>query len=209
MTSCSIGLGKAAMKQTIMWLALALLFALGVTLSVTADSYGPSATASTTGSATLVQPPQPVVAETTRPVVVETPRPIVAAAAKPAEPEVPVAMLDDAPPRSSIRSDALARWYVESGASQAPRTAEAPVAPLPLAAATAVAIAGQPGQDSRAGIKSGSDARPARKPRDSHAQLPGKRRTANARACGSQGRFSDLLRRLNIGSRCSTKRSAA
>lgn len=205
------------MKQTIMWLALGLLFALGVTLSVTADSYGPSATAQTTGSATLVQPPQPVLAaaarpvviDTPRPVVIETSRPVVTADTKPAEPEVPVAMLDDAPPRSSIRSDALSRWYVESGASQAPRTAEAPVAPLPLAAATTAPIASQPWQDSKAGIKSpGGDARPTRKPRDSHAQLPGKKRTANARACGSS-RFSDLLRKLNIGSRCPTRRSAA
>ena len=198
------------MKQTIMWLALGLLFALGVTLSVTADSYGPSATAQTTGSATLVQPPQPVLAATARPVVIETPRPVVAANAKPAEPEVPVAMLDDAPPRSSIRSDALSRWYVESGASQAPRTAEAPAAPLPLAAATTAPIVSQPWQDSKAGIKPlQADARPARKPKDSNAQLRGKRRTTNARACGSQGRFADLLRQLNIGSRCTTRRSAA
>ena len=189
------------MKQTIMWLALALLFALGVTLSITADSFGPTATPEATGPATLAQAPQPVVAE--------TPRPVVAAAAKPAEPEVPVAMLDDAPPRSSIRSDALARWYVEPGASPPTRAAEAPVAPLPLAAATAATIAGQPAQDSKAGIKPPEgDARPTRKPKDSNAQLAGKRRTANARSCGS-GRFSDLLRRLNIGSRCSTKRSAA
>ena len=198
------------MKQSIMWLALALLFALGVTLSVTADSYGPSATAQTTGSATLVQPPQPVLAATARPVVIDTPRPVVTAAAKPAEPEVPVAMLDDAPPRSSIRSDALARWYVEPGASPATRATETPVAPLPLAPATTAAIAGQPGRDSKAGIKPPEgDARPIRKPKDSNAQLPGKRRTANARTCGSQSRFSDLLRRLNLGSRCPTKRSAA
>ena len=182
------------MKQTIMWLALALLFAIGVTLSITADSFGPTATAETTGPATLVEAPQPVVA----------------ASAKPAEPEVPVAMLDDAPPRSSIRSEALARWYVEPSASPATRAAEAPAAPLPLAPATTATIAGQPGQDSKAGIKPlEGDARPTRKPKDSNAQLPGKRRTANARACGSQGRFSDLLRRLNIGSRCSTRRSAA
>ena len=198
------------MKQTIMWLALALLFAIGVTLSITADSFGPTATAETTGPATLVETPQPAVAETTRPVVIETPRPVVAADAKPAEPEVPVAMLDDAPPRSSIRPDALSRWYVESGASQAPRTAEAPIAPLPLAAAAAAAIAGQPGQNSRAGIKPPEgDARSTRKPKDSNAQMSGKRRTASARSCGSQGRFSDLLRKLNIGSRCTTKRSAA
>jgi hypothetical protein len=206
------------MKQTIMWLALGLLFALGVTLSVTADSYGPSATAQTTGSATLVQPPQPVLAatarpvviDTPRPVVIETPRPVVAANAKPAEPEVPVAMLDDAPPRSSIRPDALSRWYVESGASQAPRTAEAPVAPLPLTPVAAAANATQLAQDAKAGIKPlQGDARPARKPRDSNAQLPGKRRTTNARACGSQGRFADLLRQLKIGSRCTTRRSAA
>ena len=39
------------MKQTVMWLALALLFAIGVTLSITADSFGPTATAETTGVA--------------------------------------------------------------------------------------------------------------------------------------------------------------
>jgi hypothetical protein len=190
------------MKQIIMWLGLALLFATSVTLLITADSFGPAATAGTTGPATLVQPPQPVVAE--------TPRPVVAAAAKPAEPEVPVAMLDDAPPRSSIRPDALARWYVEPSVSPPPRTAETPATPLPLASAMAATAAGQVGQDSKAAIKPPErDARPARKPRDSNAQLPAKRRTANARACGSQSRFSDLLRRLKLGSRCTTRRSAA
>ena len=182
------------MKQTVIWLALALLFAIGATLSVIADSFGPAATAETTAPATPVEAPQPVVV----------------ASAKPAEPEVPVAMLDDAPPRSSIRSDALARWYVEPGASPATRAAKAPVAPLPPAPATTATIAGQPRQDSKAGIKPlEGDARPTRKPKDSNAQLPGKRRTANARACGSPGRFSDLLRRLNLASRCSTRRSAA
>ena len=181
------------MKQTVMWLALALLFAIGITLSITADSFGPAATAETTGPATLVEAPQPVVA----------------ANAKPAEPEVPVAMLDDVPPKPTIGSEALARWLVEPGASPATRAAEAPVAPLPPAPAT-TAIAGQPRQDSKAGIKPlEGDARPTRKPKDSNAQLPGKRRTANARACGSPGRFSDLLRRLNLASRCSTRRSAA
>ena len=77
------------MKQTVMWLALALLFAIAAILSVTADSFWPAATAETTGPATLVEAPQPVVA----------------ASAKPAEPEVPVAMLDDVPPRS-----ATSRW---------------------------------------------------------------------------------------------------
>jgi hypothetical protein len=190
----SIGLGEAAMKQTVMWLALAVLFAIGITLSITADSFGPTATAETTPPATLAEAPQPVVA----------------ASAKPAEPEVPVAMLDDVPPRPTIGSEALARWYVEPGASPATRAAEAPVAPLPPAPATTATIAGQPGQDSKAGIKPlEGDARPTRKPKDSNAQLPGKRRTANARACGSPGRFSDLLRKLNLASRCSTKRSAA
>jgi hypothetical protein len=190
----SIGLGEAAMKQTVMWLALAVLFAIGITLAITADSFGPTATAETTPPATLAEAPQPVVA----------------ASAKPAEPEVPVAMLDDVPPRPTIGSEALARWYVEPGASPATRAAEAPVAPLPPAPATTATIAGQPGQDSKAGIKPlEGDARPTRKPKDSNAQLPGKRRTANARACGSPGRFSDLLRKLNLASRCSTKRSAA
>ena len=184
------------MKQTIMWLALALLFAIGVTLSITADSFGPTATAETTPPATLVEVPQPVVAAST----------------KPAEPEVPVAMLDDVPPRPAIGSEALARWFVAPGASPAPRAAEAPVAPLPLAPTTTATIVGQPGQASKAGIKPlEGDARSTRKPKDSNAQLPGKRlkRTANARACGSPGRFSDLLRRLIIGPRCSTRRSAA
>jgi len=124
------------MRQTVVWLALALLFAIGVTLSFTADSFGPTATAETTGPATLVETPQPAVAETTRPVVIETPRPVVAADAKPAEPEVPVAMLDDAPPRSSIRSDALARWYAEPSASPPTRGRAAVLwAPRPMISA--------------------------------------------------------------------------
>jgi hypothetical protein len=188
----SIGLGEAAMKQTIMWLALALLFAIGITLSITADTFWPAATAETTGPATVVEAPQPVVA----------------ASAKPAEPEVPVAMLDDVPPRPAIGSEALARWFVAPGAPPTTRAAEALLAPLPLAPATT--LSGQPGQDSKAGIKPlEGDARPTRKPKDSNAQLPAKRRTANARACGSPSRFSDLLRRLNLASRCSTRRSAA
>lgn len=187
------------MKQTVMWLALALLFAIGAILSITADAFGPAATAETTGPATLVEAPQPVVA----------------ASAKPVEPEVPVAMLDDVPPRPAtprpaIGSEALARWFVAPGAPPATRAAEALLTPLPLAPATTATFAGQPGQDSKAGIKPlEGDARPTRKPKDSNAQLPGKRRTANARACGSPSRFSDLLRRLNLTARCSTRRSAA
>jgi hypothetical protein len=147
------------MKQTVMWLALALLFAIGAILSVTADSFGPAATAETTGPATLVEAPQPVVA----------------ASAKPAEPEVPVAMLDDVPPRPTIGSEALARWFVAPGAPPPTRAAEALLAPLPLAPATTATLAGQPGQDSKAGIKPlEGDARPTRKPKDSNAQLPGK-----------------------------------
>ena len=180
------------MKQTVMWLAFALLFAIGATLSVIADSFGPTASAETTGTATLVAAPQPVVA----------------ANAKPAEPEVPVAMLDDVPPRPAVGNEALARWFVAPGAPPPTRVAEGLLAPLPLAPAKA--LAGQPGQDSKADIKPlEGDARPTRKPKDSNAQLPGKRRTANARACGSPSRFSDLLRRLNLASRCATRRSAA
>jgi len=180
------------MKQTVMWLALASLFATGAILSITADSFGPAATAETTGPATPVEAPQPVVA----------------ASAKPAEPEVPVAMLDDVPPRSAVSPEALARWFVAPGAPPAPRAAEALLTPLPLA--PAATITRQPGQDSNAGIKPlEADARPARKPKDSNAQMPVKRRTANAKACGSPSRFSDLLRRLNLASRCPTRRSAA
>ena len=182
------------MKQSVMWLALALLFAIGAILSVTADTFWPAATAETTAPATVVEAPQPVVA----------------ARAKPAEPEVPVAMLDDVPPRPAVGNEALARWFVAPGAPTPTRVAEGLLAPLPLAPATT--LAGQPGQDSKAGIKPlEGDARPTRKPKDSNAELPGKRlkRTANARACGSPSRFSDLLRRLNLASRCSTRRSAA
>jgi len=182
------------MKQTVMWLALALLFAIGAVLSVTADSFGPAATAETTGPATLVEAPQPVVA----------------ASAKPAAPEVPVVILDDVPPKSAVSSEALARWFVAPGAPPATRAAEALLTPLPLAPATTATLASQPGQDSKAGIKPlEGEGRPTRKPKDSNAQLPAKRRTANARACGSPSRFSDLLRRLNLASRCSTRRSAA
>jgi hypothetical protein len=191
----SIGLGEAAMKQTVMWLAFTLLFAI-TTLSITAYSFGPAATAETTGPATSVEAPQPVVA----------------ANAKPAQPEIPVAMLDDVPLKPTIGSEAFARWIVEPDASAATRAAEPPAAPLPLVPATTTIIAGQPGQDSKVGIKpQEGDARPIRKPKDSKAELPGKRlkRTASARACGSPSLFTDLLRRLNLASRCPTRRSAA
>ena len=87
------------MKQTVMWLALALLFAIGAILSVIADSFGPAATAETTAPATFVEAPQPVVA----------------ASAKPAAPEVPVVILDDVPPKSAVSPEALARWFVAPG----------------------------------------------------------------------------------------------
>jgi len=182
------------MKQTVMWLAFTLLFAI-IILSITVYSFGPAATAETAGPATSVEAPQPVVA----------------ANATPAQPEVP-AMLEDAPPKPTIVSEAFARWIVEPAASPATRVAEAPVAPVPLAPATTTIIAGQPGQDSKAGIKpQEGNALPTRKPKGSKAELPGKRlkRTANARACGSTNIFTDLLRRLNLGSRCPTRRSAA
>ena len=182
------------MKQTVMWLALSSLFATGAMVSIIANSFGPAATAETTAPATPVEPPQPVVAAST----------------KPSEPEVPVAMLDDVPPRSAVSPEALARWFVAPGAPPAPRAAEALLTPLPLAPATTANFTGHPGQDSKAIIKPlEADARPARKPKDSNAQMPVKRRTANARACGSQSRWTDLLRRLNLASRCPTRRSAA
>jgi hypothetical protein len=182
------------MKQTVIWLALALVFAIGATLSVIADSFGPTATAETAAPATLVEAPQPVVA----------------ASAKPAEPLVPVVLLDDVPPKSAASPEALARWFVAPGA---PPAAETLLTPLPLAPART--IAGPPGQDSRTEIKPAeikpleADARPTRKPQNSNAQMPAKRRTANARACGSSSRWTDLLRRLNLASRCPTRRSAA
>ncbi len=183
------------MKQNIMWLALTLLFGIGVTLSMTAGAFRPAATVETTESATAVEETQP----------------IVTANATPAQPEVPVALLDDVPPRPTIGSEALARWIVDPGASPATRAAETTV-PLPPAQAMTTTVAGQPWQDSKAGIKPlEGDARPTRKPKDSKAELPGKhlKGTANARACGSEsGRFADLLRRLNLGPRCMTRRSA-
>jgi hypothetical protein len=138
-----------------LWLALALLFAIGAILSVTADTFWPAATAETTGPATVVEAPQPVVA----------------ARAKPAEPEVPVAMLDDVPPRSAVGTEALARWFVAPGApppTRGPRRCSRPCHSLQQRP-----LAGQPGQDSKAGIKPlEGDARPTRKPKDSNAQLP-------------------------------------
>ena len=90
------------MKQTVVWLALALLFAIGVTLSFTADSFGPAATAETTALAPATQ--------------MEAPQPVFVASVKPAEPDVPVAMLDDVPPRPAVGSEALARWFVAPSA---------------------------------------------------------------------------------------------
>ena len=185
------------MKQTIMWLALALLFAIFITYSMTAGPFQPAAAVETTEPATSVAATQP----------------IVTANAKPAQPEVPVVLLDDVPLKPTIGSEVRARWIVEPGASAETRAAEAAVVPSPLALATTTTIAGQPRQDSKAGIKPlEGDAQPTRKPKDSKAEVPGKRlnRTANARACGSApGRFADLLRRLNLASRCTTRRSAA
>jgi hypothetical protein len=183
------------MKQNIMWLALTLLFGIGVTLSMTAGAYRPVATAETTEPATAVEQAQP----------------IVTANETPAQPEVPVALLDDVPLRPAIGSEALARWIVEPSASPTTRAAETTV-PSPPAPATTATVAGQPWQDSKAGIKPLEGAAPPTKqPNDTKAQVPGKRSKgmANARACGSEsGRFADLLRRLNIGPRCMTRRSA-
>ena len=182
------------MKQSVMWLALALLFAIGAILSVTADTFWPAATAETTAPATVVEAPQPVVA----------------ARAKPAEPEVPVAMLDDVPPRPAVGNEALARWFVAPGAPPPTRVAEALLAPLPLAPATTT-----PCRAARTRLQSGHQAAGRRRPANQKAQRQQRatarqaRRTANARACGSPSRFSDLLRRLNLASRCSTRRSAA
>jgi hypothetical protein len=184
------------MKQNIMWLALTLLFAIGVTLSMTAGPYRPVATVETIGPATTVKKPQP----------------IVTANVTPALPEVPVAPLDDVPPRPTIGSQALARWIVEPGASPATRATETTV-PSPPAPATTTTVAGQPWQDSKAGIKPlEGDTRPTKQPKGSSAELPSKRSkgTANARACGSApGRFADLMQRLKLAPRCTTRRSAA
>jgi len=185
------------MKQTVIWLALALLFATGVTLSFTADSFGPSATAEATAPATQE----------------ETPQPVFAASVKPAEPDVPVVMLDDVPPRPAatpaVKAETPARWFVEAGTSPTPRTANALIAPYPFAPATTVAS--KPVQETKAEAKppETADARPARRPQNSNAQMPARRRTANARACRSSSRWTDLLRQLNLASRCPTRRSAA
>lgn len=182
------------MKQNILWLALTLLFAIGVTLSMTAGPSRPVAT--TTESATTAEKTQPIVTANVTPALLE----------------VPVAPLDDVPPRPTIGSQALARWIVEPGASPATRTTET-TPPLPPAPATTTTVAGQPWQDSKAGIKPpDGDARPTKQPNGGSAELPGKRlkRTANARACGSApGRFAELMQRLKLAPRCTTKRSAA
>jgi hypothetical protein len=211
----SIASGKRAMKQTVVVVGLALLFALGVTLSFTADSYGPAATAETTAPAPPTQ--------------VEAPQPVFAAIVKPAEPDVPVAMLDDVPPRTAgspaatpaekpvAGAETPARWFVEAGTSPSPRTANALIAPYPFAPTTTVAVASRPAQDIKQDVKAETkteakppevpDARPARKPQNSHAQRPVRRRAANARSCGSSSRWTDLLRQLNLAQRC--RRSAA
>jgi hypothetical protein len=192
------------MKQTVIWLALALLFAIGVTLSFTADSFGPSATAETTATAPAVQ--------------MDAPQPIFAASVKPAEPDVPVAMLDDVPPRPAatpaakpvVSAETPARWFVETGTSPSPRTANALIAPYPFAPATTVAVASKPAPETRAEAKSpeAAEIRPTKRPQNSNAQMPARRRAANARACGSSSRWTDLLRRLNLASRCPARRSA-
>ena len=193
------------MKQTVIWLALALLFALGVTLSFTADSFGPTATAETTASSPATQ--------------VEAPQAVFAAIVKPAEPDVPVAMLDDVPPRPAAtpaakpvaEAETPARWFVEAGTSPSPRTANALIAPYPFAPTTTVAVAAKPAPETRAEAKppEAADARPTKRPQNSNAQMPARRRTANARACGSSSRWTDLLRRLNLAQRCPARRSAA
>jgi hypothetical protein len=187
------------MKQNIIWLALALLFAIGVTLSMTAGAFRPAATA-----------------EVTEPgAVLEATASVVAANATPARQQVPVAPLDDVPPlKPTIGTEQLARGIVEPGAVPSPRAAEAMVVPSPLAPATTATVASQARQDSRADVKPvEGDAQPTRKPKDSKAEPPAKnlKRTASARACPSAApsRFADLLRRLNLAPRCAARRSAA
>jgi hypothetical protein len=187
------------MKQNIIWLALALLFATGVTLSMTAGAFRPAATAEATEPAAALEATQSVVT----------------ANATPAQQQVPVAPLDDVPAlKPTTGTEPLARRIVEPSALPAPRAAEAAVVPSPLAPATTATAASQPWQDSGAGIKPvAGEAQPTRKPKDSKAEPPAKhlKRTANARACTSAApsRFADLLRRLNLAPRCATRRSAA
>ena len=150
------------MRQTVIWLALALLFAIGVTLSFTADSFGPTATAETTATAPQVEAPQPVV---------------VASAAM-ATPEVPVAMLDDVPQKSAVSPEALARWFVAPGA---PPAAETLLTPLPLAPAKA--IAGPPGQRLQSGDQAGGDQTVGSRP--SASQKTERQPRANARQAAS------------------------
>ena len=157
------------MKQTVIWLALALLFAIGAILSVTADTFWPAATAETTAPAILVEAPQPVVA----------------ASAKPAEPEVPVAMLDDVPPRPStprpaVGNEALARWFVVPGTPPATRAAEALLTPLPLAPATTTLC-----RPTRARLQSGHQAAGRRRPANQKAQRQ-QRATARQEANGQR-----------------------
>ena len=162
------------MKQTVMWLALALLFAIGAILSVTADTFGPAATAETTAPATVVEAPQPVVA----------------ASAKPAEPEVPVAMLDDVPPRILHRpaagNEALARWFVAPGApppTRWPRRCSRPRHSLqqrPLAGQT------------RARLQSGHQAAGRRRPANQKAQ--GQQRATASQAANGQRQGMRVVR---------------
>ncbi|MGB8402289.1 hypothetical protein [Bradyrhizobium sp.] len=187
------------MKQNIIWLALALLFAISVTLSMTAGAFRPAATAEATEPAAALEATQSVVTAT----------------ATPAQQQVPVAPLDDVPPlKPAIGTEQLARGIPEPSALPAPRVVEAAVVPSPLAPAMSATVTSQPWQDSTARIKPvEGDAQPIRKSKDSKAEPLGKhlKRTANARACTSAApsRFADLLRRLNLAPRCATRRSAA
>ena len=186
------------MKQTVMWLALALLFAIGATLSIIADSFGPAATAETTAPATLVEAPQPVVA----------------ANAKPAEPEVPVAMLDDVPPRPVHRDRPLALKRLLAGSSHPaqrrrrgrPRRCSRPChslqqRPRPLPA--------NPG-------KTPKRASSRRKPTPGQPESPGQQRATASQEANGQRQGMRLAKpvfgsvaTIEFASRCSTRRSAA
>jgi len=195
----SLGLGEATMKHTIMWLALALLFAISATLSLTAGAFRQTATMEATDPATTQ----------------EAARPADIAITTPAPQGVPVAFLDDVPPLKPTQgAELIARWSAEPGPSPEPRAVERTTLLPPLSPATTGSIASQPRQDSRSVTKPPeTDAQPSRKPKDSNAELPDKhsKRATNARACASAApsRFADLLRRLNLAPRCAPRRSAA
>jgi len=175
------------MKQTIIWLASALLLATSATLSMTVGTFRSAAT-------------------------IEAAQSDVTATATPAQRETAMAPLDDVVLTPAIEPKAPPREMIDPDASLAPRAADLTVVPSPPVAAMTATNASQPRQDAKPDVKLiEPGAQPTRKPNGSRAEPPGRRVKQTARACASppSNRFAQLLQRLNRSPRCPAKRTAA